>query len=332
MLRPRIGLAVLTIAVGLMWRLLFVGSADLGPADLARFETHGIDLPNGYGEVPFFLVWTRGDGQVFVALAADPLARGPAADLADLDYRFGRIGFAWLGWLVSLGQQRFIPVALFSVNVMALGLMGAMVANAEKRLGRRALLALLNPALYLGFAGDTAETVAVVAATGAVLAEAGWIRLGASAILGTFRSELLTVVPMARARVAKALMVGASTSALVRAIGVALAGYWSGSAGALGLPMAGYLVALQRNDPLTSALMGAFLAVVLATLYEGLRHRSGWPRAAFVSTSLLLLCLTPKMLEDSNVLRVAGALPLLWAFTVRRSADFGRPIDKSGQT
>ena len=81
--RNAIVYASLAILAGLTWRLVFVTSQGFDGADLERFEAqpYGVDLPDAYRDVPFLLAWTRGDGQAYVALAADPWAQGPAGTM-----------------------------------------------------------------------------------------------------------------------------------------------------------------------------------------------------------------------------------------------------------
>ena len=138
-------------------------SDDLGPADLQRFESlSGVDLPDAYGDLPFFLLWTRGDGQAYVTLASDLDLQGPAQRLLLPSYRYTRVGYAWMGRVFALGRVDLIPVGLMLVNLTALAGIGALTAKLVQLYGERSYLLLLNPGLYVGFATDTAEPLGLL--------------------------------------------------------------------------------------------------------------------------------------------------------------------------
>ncbi len=64
------------------------------------------------------------DGQQFLTIALDPGLHHPET-LKSLDvpaYRYRRIFYPFLGWLLGLGQSGFIPFALVLINVACLGL------------------------------------------------------------------------------------------------------------------------------------------------------------------------------------------------------------------
>jgi hypothetical protein len=63
------------------------------------------------------------DGQFFYRLAINPLNFHHTAYGITMDrpYRYMRIGYPLLTWLVSLGQHYLIPVMLVVVNIAAIG-------------------------------------------------------------------------------------------------------------------------------------------------------------------------------------------------------------------
>ena len=66
------------------------------------------------------------DGQFYYRLALDPanLHQTAFGITMDAPYRFMRIGYSALAWLVSLGQRTAVPYALAAINVAALGALG----------------------------------------------------------------------------------------------------------------------------------------------------------------------------------------------------------------
>ncbi|MBE9030215.1 hypothetical protein IQ266_10785 [filamentous cyanobacterium LEGE 11480] len=104
------------------------------------------------------------DGHLFLSLAFDPLLQNPATILA-LDnplYRYRRIFYPMLGYLLGLGNPRLIPAALVAINALCIsslvGLMGwGLRQTREPRW--HALLVLCIPGVWLTFIFSTADLV-----------------------------------------------------------------------------------------------------------------------------------------------------------------------------
>ena len=79
-------------------------------------------LPHGIAVSPTFGY----DGQFFYRLALNPVNFSHIAYgiRVDQPYRYMRIGYPWLAWLVSLGQHVLVPVVLVAINIVAIGAMG----------------------------------------------------------------------------------------------------------------------------------------------------------------------------------------------------------------
>ena len=141
-------LALITALTGLGFRSVLTARTDLGPTDLERFESQsGVDLPDVYGQMPFFLLWTRGDGQAYVTMAADLDVKGPTQNLLLPSYRYTRVGYAWFGRVAALGRVAWVPVGLMLVNLAALTAIGALTGRLVRLFGERAYVILLNPGL-----------------------------------------------------------------------------------------------------------------------------------------------------------------------------------------
>src|SRR5215472_9864113 len=125
---------LLTWAQGSISRFILVGQHFATPAQLPR----GIPVAPAYGY----------DGQFFYRLALDPLNFRPTAYGITMDqpYRFMRIGYPALAWLVSLGQHIVVPVVLVVVNVAAVGALGWLGGVFARQAGRHAMAGLLVPA------------------------------------------------------------------------------------------------------------------------------------------------------------------------------------------
>jgi hypothetical protein len=115
------------------------------------------------------------DGQFYYRLALDPLNWHKTAFGITMDqsYRFTRIGYPVLAWLVSLGQHQLVPISLVVINlfgVAAMAFLGGMFARDS---GRHALWGLAFAAyfgLVISVGRDTAEPLAEACMLGGLLA------------------------------------------------------------------------------------------------------------------------------------------------------------------
>jgi len=153
-------------AKGNLSKFILLGSGRTGFTHLAQLP-HGVVIadPNAAGY----------DGQFYYRLALDPIdwARTAFGITMDQPYRYTRIGYPVLAWLVSFGQHQVVPVALIVVNlvgVAAVAVLGGMFARES---GRHALWGLAFAAyfgLVISVGRDTAEPVAEACLLGGLLA------------------------------------------------------------------------------------------------------------------------------------------------------------------
>jgi len=251
---------------------------------------------------PWFSAWTLGDGQAFAVIASDPLGLEFGGELRDPGYRYQRAGYSWLVWVGSGGQAGLIPYAMAAVG--ALAVVGTLIlgVSLRERLGPSAWLLVLNPALYIGFAGDTAEPLAILFLGLALASSRPWAGLA----LGVTRPDYLLAL-LGRWKI---LAYGVTAGALL--VGYALIRFGFEAlipegARLFGLPLVGYV---ESPSPAGWAL--AFLAAV--TLAIGVRFRN-W---TWVVVGLYVLCFSyTVVLEPVNAWRAAGLMPVLWAFGAR---------------
>ena len=150
-----------TWAHGNISRFILVGRHFATPAQLP----HGVPVAPTYGY----------DGQFFYRLAINPLNFHPTAYGITMDrpYRYMRIGYPALTWLVSAGQHFLVPVMLVVVNIAAIGAMGYLGGMFARQGGRHALAGLLVPGyfgLITSLSRDTAEPLAAVCLLAGLLA------------------------------------------------------------------------------------------------------------------------------------------------------------------
>jgi len=126
---------------------------------------HGMPVAKTYGY----------DGQFFYRLALNPLNFHHTAYGITMDrpYRYMRIGYPTLTWLVSLGQHNLVPVMLVVVNIAAIGTLGYLGGIFAVDGGWHALAGLLIPGyfgLLTSLSRDTAEPLAGVCLLAGLLA------------------------------------------------------------------------------------------------------------------------------------------------------------------
>ncbi len=104
------------------------------------------------------------DGQYYYRIARSPLSLEDRVDGIDLDrpaYRNARIGYPLAAWVLSLGGMfALVPWALAAINIVAVGVIGALGARFAESSGRSPWLGLVFaawPGLIVGLAYDLAE-------------------------------------------------------------------------------------------------------------------------------------------------------------------------------
>ncbi|MGH3151531.1 MAG: AZOBR_p60025 family cell surface glycopolymer formation protein [Streptosporangiaceae bacterium] len=187
-------------AQGNIGRFIMVGRHFATPSQVPR----GIPLMPIYGY----------DGQFFYRLALDPanLSRTAYGITMDRSYRYMRIGYPALTWLVSLGQHSLVPAALVAVNIVSLGAVAYFGAVFARQSGRHALAGLLLAGyfgLVTSLSRDTAEPLAAACLLAGLLAIRGRRQVLAAALLAFGALTRETV------------MVAVAALAIVRVVGIA---------------------------------------------------------------------------------------------------------------
>src|ERR1700751_1542630 len=188
-----------TWADGRISRFILVGRHFAIPSQLP----HGMPVAKTYGY----------DGQFFYRLALNPLNFHHTAYGITMDrpYRYMRIGYPVLTWLVSAGQHSLVPVMLVVINIAAIGALGYLGAMFAMRGGRHALTGLLIPGyfgLLTSLSRDTAEPLAAVCLLAGLLA------------VRSRRPVLAAVLLAYGALTRETVMVAVAAIAVMRGIGI----------------------------------------------------------------------------------------------------------------
>ncbi len=115
------------------------------------------------------------DGQFYYRLALNPFNWHPTAYGITMDhnYRYTRIGYPVVAWILSLGQHHLVPVVLVVINLIAVAIMGWLGGKFARDSGRHALWGLLFVAyfgLVISVGRDMAEPLADACMLGGLLA------------------------------------------------------------------------------------------------------------------------------------------------------------------
>ena len=199
---------------------------------------------------------------------------------------------------MTLGKDKLVPYGLALVGAASLAGTLALAITLRDRIGWRSWLLITNPALYLGFAGDTSEPLAALMLALAMSSGSLW----AAIALGVTRPTYLLALA-GRWR----LVVGG----LGAAVALGMYSFWrfglSGTTvggGRIGFPLAAYF----ENPSVAGWLLGV-LAVV--TIVFGVRHRD-W---TWVAVGVFMLSFGSDVMPNPiNAWRAAGLMPVIWAF------------------
>jgi hypothetical protein len=158
---------------------LLIRGILVGRGNLSRLALIGTVFSER-AELPGYLVQVPGtgyDGQFFLRLALDPFNLHQVAFGITMngDYRFQRIVYPLLGWLLSGGDGHLVPLALLVINVAAVATIAATAAALARDTAHPTLVGVLVGG-YFGYtlsAGrDLAEpTAAALAILGMYLFE-----------------------------------------------------------------------------------------------------------------------------------------------------------------
>lgn len=149
------------------------------------------------------------DGQFYYRFAFNPFnwSRTAYGITVDHNYRYTRIGYSLVAYIISLGGHgRLLPTVLVVVNLVCVGLMGYLGAKFAHESGRHALWGLLFVAyfgLVISVGRDTAEPLADACMLGGLLAyrHSRYILAALLVAYGVFTNEPILVLSVAVALV-----------------------------------------------------------------------------------------------------------------------------------
>jgi len=144
------------------------------------------------------------DGQFYYRLALNPFNWHPTAYGITMDhtYRYTRIGYPLVAWILSAGQHRLVPTVLVVINLICIGIVGWLGGKFARESGRHALWGLLFVAyfgLVISIGRDTSEPLADACMLGGLLAyrHSRYVLAALLVTYGVITNEPILVLAMA---------------------------------------------------------------------------------------------------------------------------------------
>jgi hypothetical protein len=144
------------------------------------------------------------DGQFYYRLALNPFNWSKTAYGITMDepYRYTRIGYPLISWIVSFGQHDLVPVALIAVNLVSVAAMAYFGGMFARDAGRHALWGVLFAGyfgLVISVGRDTGEPLAEALMLAGLLAyrRERWVLSGAAFAFAAITRETILFAPAA---------------------------------------------------------------------------------------------------------------------------------------
>jgi hypothetical protein len=247
---------------------------------------------------PWFSAWSIGDGQAYAVIAADPSGVKLGQEIKEPAYRFARAGYSWLAALLTLGVDELVPYGLALVGAASLAGTLVLAIALRDRLGWKTWLLTANPAIFLGFAGDTSEPLGALLLAATLASGSMSLAVALGVTRPTYLLALLGRWKPFGLGLAAAIALGVYSLWRFGLEGAAVGG------GRIGIPLFGYL----ESPSLAGSLLGV-LALITAII--GVARRD-W---TWFVVGLFVLSFGPNVTSNPiNAWRAAGLMPVLWAF------------------
>jgi hypothetical protein len=144
------------------------------------------------------------DGQFYYRFALNPFNWHQTAYgiTVDHNYRYTRLGYPIVAWILSFGQHHLVPTVLVVINLICVGIIGWLGGKFARESGRHALWGLLFAAyfgLVISVGRDTAEPLADACMLGGLLAyrHSRWVLAAILIAYGVITNEPILVVAIA---------------------------------------------------------------------------------------------------------------------------------------
>jgi hypothetical protein len=262
----------------------------------------GID----FGEWPgIFYTGGNGDGEVFAVLAADPFGNGPSQMIPSVAYRYGRIGMSGLAFVLSFGREALVLPALFIIGLSAVAMVGFLSGFWRQRFGPRSWALVLNPALYIGFVGDTAEPLGILLLALGLVGSGYWAAVALGVTRPTYGTALVGRWRILAALVATAIAVRLAAASIFGGSIFDVSTDSFGSSSNFGPPAMAFFAQPSVLGFLVLA------SGVFTLLFGAVRRDPAW----IVSGVLVVVLGEAVTANPLNAVRAAGMLPVLWALT-----------------
>lgn len=293
--------AVIAVVAALTIRFL-----SANPLDYLHYSVLGDLTGIDFGQWPdIFYTSGNGDGEVFAVLAVDPLGSGPSQLIPSVVYRYGRIGMSGLAFMLSFGRELLVLPALFIIGLSAVGTVGFLSGFWRQRFGPRSWALVLNPAMYIGFMGDTAEPLGVLLLALGLVGSGYWAAVALGVTRPTYGTALFGRWRLLSVLVATAITIRLSAVWIFGGSIFDVSSDSLGSSNNFGPPA----IAFFAQPSVVGFLVLA--SGVFTLLFGAIRRDLAW----IVSGALVVALGEAVTANPLNAVRAAGMLPVLWALT-----------------
>lgn len=155
--------ALAAVLVGLLAAFVVVRQKDMRVSALVRLTVQDPLAQSAVATDPDFALYPADhyDGIYFYAMARDPFLTEQDHKLIDLPgARYGHVLYAWAAGIASLGNDRLIPLMLFLINIVSMGVCAWAVSMLARDMGWSpwaGLLVAANPGFIYAITVDTSE-------------------------------------------------------------------------------------------------------------------------------------------------------------------------------
>lgn len=296
----------------------------------------------------------RNDAEFYWLVAVDPFGEGrvfiPFADEMGRAYRYGRILFPALGWLLAGGRDSLVPWMLMAIDVAAFGATVGLAARLCARRGvpERGLSVLLVPAMWFAIVLAVSEPLVFALVLGIYLLWLAGRRrpalVVATLLLLAREAAIVALVPLVIRDVRER---GAAILAAWALVPVPLLAWWTyvrvqvgewpfmdesiSRREALAVPFSGVVTIINEGADADHVFAFVLGALTVAAGVWVFRRRQWWPVShGALAFSLLLLVLGPNAWRyPGEAMRLMGPAQLLivLAAAAHRPATPRTPAD-----
>jgi len=196
---------LVALVVSLAAGLVVMQPKDMRPSALVRMTVQDPIATKAIEADSDFVLYASDhyDGIYFWAIAQDPVLTNEEHRLIDLPgARYGHPMFSWVALLLSFGKASTVPLGMFLLNLISMGVAGGSASLIARRMGLSpwaGLVVALNPGLIYAVTVSTSEAFGTMVLLLSILAwmDKKWALAGICMVVLCLAKEPYVLVPIA---------------------------------------------------------------------------------------------------------------------------------------